>query len=89
MMKNKNRRMVTAYKGPSRDKIKHFDFAKKPHDPCFLLGVAKAIICKPDLKKRNFKLTKTNMENIDGPFPMPVTHSSMADFNIMAMTTDE
>ena len=88
-MKNKNRRMVTAYRGPSRDKIKHFDFAKKPHDPCFLLGVAKAIICKPDLKKRNFKLTKTNMENIDGRFLMLVTHSSMVDFNIMAMTTDE
>ncbi len=88
-MKNKNSRMVTVYKGPDKEKIKHFDFARKPHNPCFLLGVAKAIICKPDLKKRNFKLTKTNMEGIDGPFLMLVTHSSMVDFNIMAMTTDE
>jgi len=89
MMGNLNKEAVAGYKGPSKEKIRSFDFAKKPHDPCFLLGWAKAIICKPDLKKRNFKLTKINMEGIDGPFLMLVTHSSMVDFNIMAMTTDE
>ena len=88
-MKNRNNRMVTAYKGPSKDRIRHFDFSKKPHTPCFLLDVAKMIICKPDLKKRNFKLTKTNMEGVEGPFLMLITHSSMVDFNIMVMTTDE
>jgi len=78
-----------AYKGPAKDKIRHFDFAKKPISPCFLFWLAKVIISKPDLKKRNFKLTKTNMEGIKGPFLMLVTHSSMVDFNIMIASTEE
>ena len=65
---------MNTYKGPTKDKIRHFDFAKKPHSPCFLFWLAKVIISKPDLKKRNFKLTKTNMEGIRGPFLMLVTH---------------
>lgn len=73
----------------TKETVKRFDFAKKPKRPGFLFPVAKMIICKPDLKKRGFKLTKTNMEDIEkGPYLMLVTHSSMVDFNIMAMSTD-
>ncbi len=73
----------------SKEKIKSFDFAKKPKRPGFLFPVAKMIISKPDLKKRGFQLTKTNMEGIEqGPYLLLVTHSSMVDFNIMAMATD-
>ena len=70
-----------------KDKIKHFDFTKKPQNPSFLMSVAKMIISKPDLKKRKFKLTKINMDNLKGPYLLLVTHSSMVDFNIMAMAT--
>ncbi len=73
----------------TKEKVKAFDFAKKPKRPGFLFPVAKMIISKPDLKKRGFKLTKTNMEGIEqGPYLLLVTHSSMVDFNIMAMATD-
>lgn len=70
-----------------KEKVKHFDFAKRPNDPCFLMSVAKNIISFPDLKKRNFKLTKINMENVEGPYLLLVTHSSMVDFNIMLKAT--
>lgn len=73
----------------TKEKIKSFDFAKRPRRPGFLFPVAKMIISKPDLKKRGFQLTKTNMEGIEqGPYLLLVTHSSMVDFNIMAMATD-
>lgn len=71
-----------------KDKIKRFNFAKKPKRPGFLLKVAKAIISKPDLKKRGFQLTKTDMEKIQGPYLLLVTHSSMVDFNVMLMATE-
>lgn len=67
--------------------IKRFDFAKKPTNPCFLMSVAKGIISFPDLKKRNFKLEKINMEGVEGPYLLLVTHSSMVDFNIMLKAT--
>lgn len=67
--------------------ILRFDFQKKPITPCFLLGVAKRLISWPDLKKRNFKLTKTNMEHVSGPYLLLVTHSSMVDFNVMLKAT--
>ena len=67
-----------------KDKIKRFDFAKKPHKPCFLFYVARKIICEPDLKKRGFVLRKKNMEGLKGPYLLLLTHSSMVDFNIMA-----
>ena len=66
-----------------RDKVKSFDFKKKPHKPGFLFPVAREIISKPVLKGRDFKLTKTNMESVDGPYLMLVTHSSMIDFMVM------
>ncbi len=69
---------------PDKNKIRHFDFQKKPISPCFLMSLAKGIISFPDLKKRGAVLTKTNMEKIeDKPYLMLVTHSSMVDFNLM------
>ena len=64
-------------------KPKSFDFSKKPISPCFLMSVAKGLISFPDLRKRKFKLEKINMEGVEGPYLMLVTHSSMVDFNIM------
>ncbi|MBQ8518996.1 MAG: hypothetical protein IJ455_05305 [Agathobacter sp.] len=69
----------------SRDKVKSFDFKKKPHTPGFLFPVAREIISKPVLNGRNFKLTKTNMESVNGPYLMLVTHSSMIDFMVMTV----
>ena len=70
-----------------KSKIKHFDFAKKPISPCFLMSVAKWIISFPDLKKRKFKYDMVNMEHVEAPYLMLVTHSSMVDFNIMLKVT--
>ena len=68
-------------------KPKSFDFSKKPKNPCFLMGVAKHIISFPDLRKRKFTLEKINMEGLEGPYLMLVTHSSMVDFNVMLKAT--
>ena len=70
-----------------KEKVKHFDFAKHPKNPSFLMSVAKNVISFPDLKKRDFKLTKINMDNVTGPYLLLVTHSSMVDFNIMLKAT--
>lgn len=69
----------------SRDKVKSFDFAKKPKHPGFLFPVARDIISKPVLKGRDFKLEKINMDTVDGPYLMLVTHSSMIDFMVMTV----
>lgn len=70
------------------NKIKHFDFEKKPTTPCFLMNVAKWVISWPDLKKRGAVLKKINVEGIeDKPYLMLVTHSSMVDFNLMLKAT--
>lgn len=69
-------------------KIKHFDFAKKPKNPCFIMSIAKGIISFPDLKKRNAKITKEGMEELEGkPYILLVNHSSMVDFNLMLKAT--
>ena len=68
-------------------KPKSFDFSKKPKSPCFLMSVAKQIISFPDLRKRKFTLEKINMEGLEGPYLMLVTHSSMVDFNVMLKAT--
>ena len=68
-------------------KPKSFDFSKKPKSPCFLMSVAKHIISFPDLRKRKFTLEKINMEGLEGPYLMLVTHSSMVDFNVMLKAT--
>ncbi len=69
--------------------IKRFDFAKKPHKPNpVLMTLAKAIISKPDLKKRNAVINKHGMDEYEGkPYLLLVTHSSMVDFNLMVMAT--
>ncbi len=70
-------------------KIKRFDFAKKPKKPnSVLMGLAKTIISRPDLKTRNAEITKRGMEPYEGkPYLLLVTHSSMVDFNLMLMAT--
>ena len=71
-------------------KIKHFDFAKKPKNPSpVLMGLAKAIISRPDIKKRGAVITKHGTEEYEGkPYLLLVTHSSMVDFNLMLLATD-
>lgn len=71
----------------TKEKVKHFDFARRPIKPCFLMSIAKGIISFPDLKKRDFKLKHINMEGIRGPYLLLVTHSSMVDFNVMLKAT--
>ena len=69
-------------------KIKRFDFAKKPKNPCFIMSIAKGIISFPDLKKRNAKITKEGMDELEGkPYLLLVNHSSMVDFNLMLKST--
>lgn len=51
------------------------------------MTVAKWIISFPDLRKRKFKLEKINMEGLEGPYLLLVTHSSMVDFNVMLKAT--
>ena len=71
-----------------KDKIKRFNFEKKPISPTFIMGLAKGIISFPDLRKRKAKLTKVGMEEIEGkPYLLLVTHSSMVDFNLMLKGT--
>lgn len=72
----------------TKDKVKRFNFAKKPKRPGFLMNVAKEIISRPDLKKRGFQLKKTDMNLIQGPYLLLVTHSSMVDFNVMLVATE-
>lgn len=72
----------------NRDKIKRFNFAKKPIKPTVIMLAAKYIISFPDLKKRKAKITKINMDGIeDKPYLLLVTHSSMVDFNLMLKAT--
>ena len=59
-METKDKNITVTKKG----KIRHFDFAKKPVSPCFLMNVAKYIISFPDLKKRGLSLKKTDMEKV-------------------------
>lgn len=70
-------------------KVKHFNFAKKPHRPSsFLFFLAKNILCKPDLKERNATITKRGMEEYEGkPYLLLINHASLVDLNIMMMAT--
>ena len=71
-----------------KEKIKRFNFEKKPISPTFIMRLAKEIISFPDLRKRKAKLTKVGMEEIEGkPYLLLVTHSSMVDFNLMLKGT--
>ena len=68
-----------------KEDVKCFDFEKKPHKPSILFSVAREVICKPGLKKRDFTLKKINMKGVEGPYLMLVTHSSMVDFFAMSV----
>ena len=68
-------------------KPRSFDFKKKPKNPSCLMYLAKGIISFPDLKKREFTLEKINMEELNPPYLLLVTHSSMVDFNVMVKAT--
>lgn len=71
-----------------KEKIKRFNFEKKPISPTFIMRLAKEIISFPDLRKRKAKLSKVGMEEIEGkPYLLLVTHSSMVDFNLMLKGT--
>ncbi|MBQ4354190.1 MAG: hypothetical protein IJC71_04775 [Clostridia bacterium] len=72
---------------PNRNKVRRFDFRKKPMRPK-LLWAAKAIISFPDLKKRKAVIRKHDMEQLEGkPYLLLITHSSMVDFNLMLKST--
>ena len=68
-------------------RIRRFDFSKQPVKPCFLMTLAKWIICWPDLEKRNFTYKKINMEGVTPPFLLLSNHCSMVDFNVMLKLT--
>ena len=50
---------------PKKDRVRHFDFKKKPMRP-WLLWLAKAIISFPDLKRRKAVIRKHGMEELEG-----------------------
>ena len=70
-------------------KPSHFDFKKKPRKPSrFLMWVARTFISYPDLKKRGAVIRREGMEELDGkPYLLFITHSSLADFNVMLKAT--
>ncbi|MBE6541266.1 MAG: hypothetical protein E7672_02335 [Ruminococcaceae bacterium] len=72
----------------SEEKVRRFDFKKKPHKPSVLIYAAKYIISFPDLKKRKAVIRKHNMEGIEGkPFILLVNHASLVDLNLMLKST--
>lgn len=72
----------------TKDAVKRFDFAKKPHTPGFLYPVARDLVCKTLLNGRGYSLKKTNMEGLDEPYLMLVTHSSTVDLMLMMVCTE-
>ncbi len=72
----------------SKDKIKHFNFRRKPNKPTALMHVAKGIISFPDLKKRGARIEKIGMEELEGkPYLLLVNHASLVDLNMMLKAT--
>lgn len=79
---------MKAYAYPADGVVEHFDFARRPQRPTFLMSLAKHLISFPDLKKRGAVIRRHGMEGVDGkPYLMLVTHSSMVDFNLMLSAT--
>ena len=74
----------------NKDKIKRFDFAKKPHSPYpWLMWLAKNIVAWPYLKRRGAVLHKHNMESLEGkPYLMLCNHASLVDLCMMLRATD-
>ena len=48
-----------------KDKVKRFDFRRRPIKHAWLSPVAKGILSFPDLKKRGAVIRKHNMEDIE------------------------
>ena len=71
----------------NKKKIRRFDFAKKPHKPCFIFSVAKVILCRPALRIRNFTYKKIGMEEVEGPYLLLNSHASIVDLHVMALMT--
>ncbi len=72
-----------------KDKIKRFDFKKKPHKPFpWLMWLAKTIVAFPYLKRRNAVLIKRGMEELEGkPYLMLCNHASLVDLCFMLKGT--
>lgn len=65
-------------------KISRYNFREKPKRPSkLLMGIAKAFLIRPVLKKRNFTCEYVNMEGIKPPYFLLATHASMMDFRIL------
>lgn len=72
----------------SENKVRRFDFRKKPHKPSVLMYAAKYIISFPDLKKRKAVIRKHDMDGIeDKPYILLVNHASLVDLNLMLKAT--
>jgi 1-acyl-sn-glycerol-3-phosphate acyltransferase len=68
--------------------IKVFNTRRKPKRRKFVPWVAQTVISWPDLKKRGAKLTRTNMEPLDGkPYLLLINHASKVDLNMMYKAT--
>ena len=75
-------------KYPDKNKVKRFDFKKKPIRPTFVMGLAKGIISFPDIKKRGAVIRRHNMEELDGkPYIVLVNHASLVDLNVLLKST--
>lgn len=71
-----------------KEKVKHFDFKKKPWKPTPLMYVAKGILSFPDLKKRGARIEKIDMEGLEGkPYLLLCNHASLVDLNLMLKAT--
>lgn len=72
----------------SKEKIKHFDFKRKPRKPRPLMRVAKGILSFPDLRKRGAVIEKIDMEPLEGkPYLLLINHASLVDLNLMLKAT--
>ena len=73
----------------NKDKIKKFDFAKKPHKPWpWLNWVAENVVAWPYLKRRGAKLIKRGMEDLEGkPYILLCNHASLVDLCFMLKAT--
>ncbi len=70
------------------EKIKVFNTKRKPKKRKLFPWIAKTVISWPDLKKRDAKLTRTNMDELDGkPYLLLINHASRVDLNMMYKAT--
>ena len=68
----------------SADKVKRFDFAKKPkraNRP--IVWVAKNVAAFPYMRSHDFKLTKVNMDGVKPPYLLLCNHGSFVDFYVL------